>query len=556
MRKQGGNEMEIWIVWILFTLAWINPKIPLSAMSALLRGKKSAEDITKEIPAKEELINWLKSSLKGILAGAVISFIILYWIMPPTLPIVVIMFFFILVFLNDVLRGLADNDNWSAITAGISGTMVIIFFCIAMFAGPFYASDLYKIPQVTISSDNTTDKISVEHIRTVPKETAEWKADKKVGELGYKVETTEAHIQFRSGELVWLVPLEYGGLWKAYKYSNEGTEGYIRVSAEKPYQEAERITGFQLKYLSSAVFGEYLRRHIYFAYPNYYQKESVFQLDDKGNPIWVTMLTRPTIGYTGEKPVGVLITNAQTGDINFYELQNVPPYIQRIMDESLTETYLSWWGAYIYGWWNSEFSQKDVKRPTGGVEAYIPRTSRGTGEIKIDEGDPDVYLIYGNDKKLYWFTSITTAGKDLSMLGYTLTDIRTGKIIFYKTEGYFNDIGAAKNVQQHAEVSKVMGFRVSQPIMYMLEGQETWIIPVLASTNEIREFGIVHAKTGATFVKEKLEDALVEYKQWLTGKSTRPSEDIIATIIIQKDEKGGLRQEIPIYKNSTITIST
>ncbi len=376
--------------------------------------------------------------------------------------------------------------------------------------------------------------------------------------MGYKVETTEAHIQFRNEELVWLVPLEYGSLWKAYKY--EETEGYIKVSAKKPNQEAERITGFQMKYLPSAVFGEYLQRHIYFSYPDYYQKESVFQLDDKGKPIWVTMLTKPTIGYTGSKPAGIVVTDAQTGEMNFYDMQSIPASIQRVMDESLTETYLFWWGAYIGGWWNSWLSQQDVKRPTGGLETYTPR--EGTGEVKIDEGDPDVYLVYGNDGKLYWFTSITTAGKDLSMLGYALTDIRTGEITFYKTEGYFNDIGAAKNVQQHADVSKVMGFRVSQPIMYIIEGQETWIIPVLASTNEIREFGIVHAKTGTTFVKEKLEHALTEYKQWLTGKTTKPedirkiSEDIIATIIIQKNEKGGSREEIPIYRNSTITIST
>ncbi len=530
--------MSILVAWLLLTLAWLNPTLP---------GKE------------EKIGRWALSQAGTLFTGALISTVIIYFFMPPTMWIVIVFLFLFMLLVSNVLRVWLETE-YSGVIIRFSGVGVLICSLALMLGGAFYAEDLHKIPEITEApSGSIPNMISTEHIRTVPKETAEWKADKKIGDYGYKFEIQEAHIQFKDGGLKWLVPFEYGGLWKAYKYGDEGTNGYVKVSAEKPNVEAERILGFTMKYIPSGVFGYSLQRHIYFSYPEFYQKECVFQLDHDEKPIYVTMLTRPTIAYTGEVPVGIVITDPQTGDMNFYDMNNIPSYIERVMDESLTEKYLSWWGAYVHGFWNAQFSQKDVKKPTGSLDIY---SAEGTGEKTVDEGsEPDVYLIYGNNDKLYWFTSITTSGKDLSMVGYTLTDVITGQTVFYRTEGYFNDIGAAKNVQQHAEVSKVMGFRVSQPIMYIIDGNETWIIPVLASTNEIRAFGVVHGKTGTTFVKEKLDDVLAEYRTWLAGSTVKPqevsnsnlTEDIIATIIIQRGQE---KQDIPVYRNTTIVIKT
>lgn len=528
--------MDIFGAWVLLAIAWLKPTLP---------------------KMKEDVRDWVASQVVSLIIGVLVSSFMIYFIMPPAMWRIIIPLAFLMVLISNGLRAFWDLE-FSGYAIGASLIVVVFAIIAALFGGAFFAEDLNKIPKVANApAGYTPDFISIEHIRTVPKETAEWKADKKVGEYGYKFETQQAHIQFRDGELKWLVPFEYGSLWKAYKYGDEGTNAYIKVSAEKPHAEVERVVGFSMRYIPSGVFGYDLERHIYFSYPEYYQRESVFQLDDWGNPVYVTMLTLPTIAYTGEVPAGIVVTDTQTGDMNFYDMNSIPAYIQRVMDESLTENYLSWWGEYVHGFWNSWFSQKDVKKPTGGLDIS---SREGSGEIRVDESsEPDVFLIYGSNDRLYWFTSITTSGKDLSMVGYTLTDVLTGKTTFYKTEGYFNDIGAAKNVQQHAEVSKVMGFRVSQPIMYIIDGNETWIIPVLASTNEIRAFGVVHGKTGTTFVKENLDDVLAEYKSWLTGSKVKPqdvsklAEDIIATIVIQRGQD---KQEIPLYRNSTIVIKS
>ena len=96
------------------------------------------------------------------------------------------------------------------------------------------------------------------------------------------------------------------------------------------------------------------------------------------------------------------------------------------------------------------------------------------------------------------------------MVGYMLTDLRTGNFNFYPTPSIYNDIGAAKNVQQNPEVAKVMGATVAQPIMYMISGEEVWIMPVITQSGENIMMGVVRARTGETFVSLDLKTALAE----------------------------------------------
>jgi hypothetical protein len=50
-------------------------------------------------------------------------------------------------------------------------------------------------------------------------------------------------------------------------------------------------------------------------------------------------------------------------------------------------------------------------------------------KLQITEG---LTLVYGNDNKSYWYTGLTSVGKDESAVGFVLVDTRT---IFYKQGG-------------------------------------------------------------------------------------------------------------------------
>lgn len=460
---------------------------------------------------------WLASSVTGLFLGGLTSGFILYFLMPPLIFIWIIGLFFSMMFFGCLIRTISmriDDMSLPSTLAIIASAIIVLLILMGgLFTPMIYAKELHRIPNI-VEAEEEAAIISIEHIRTVPYETAIWKADKAVGRLGYKAGIDEAHIQFRDNELKWLCPLDYNGLWRSFRYREEGLEGYVKVSAEKYREEPEKVFDLHLHYIPSAVLSYRLERHIYFSYPNYLRKESVFQLGEHGQPIYVTMLTKPTIlGITGEKPVKVIETDPQSGEIKSYNMDQVPDYIQRVMDEELAEKYLEWWGKFIHGYFNAIRWAKrtDMKVPTGGISYY----HSDTGQTTIAQSsEADVYLTYAEDGRLYWFSSITTPGEDTSMVSYVMYDVKSWPLSGkeHKAEGFFNDIGAAKNIQQDPDVSKVSGFKVAQPIKYQIEGYDVWIAPVLSSQNEVKEFGVTQARGGATFVAEELDPAINEWK--------------------------------------------
>lgn len=449
------------------------------------------------------------------LLGLFINGFVLYFLLPALTLSGSISMLAISVIFGGLAGSVSAPIHGSTRTVGVFLTVISLTILIAMavvaIVSPFlFAGEFYALPHVKQSpQDANSSLVSAEHIREVSEETAKWRAEKAVGNIGYKSKVSKLNIQSEGGKLVWLAPLDYTGDWKAWSYGAEGTGGYIRVSAENS-KDPVKFVESPLRYSDNALFGYDLSRDIYFDYPQYLPGESVFQLDGQGKPVWVTMMSnRAIIGILGHEPVGIVITQPDTGYNTFYYMEDIPPWVDRVMDESVTEEYLTYWGKYRYGFINTILDQKDYWKPTGGLTLLVD----SGGSVEVSQGEePDVYLVQGTDGKLYWFGSYTTVGKDSSMVGYTLTDLKTGKIVFYPTPSIYNDIGAAKNVQQHPEVAKVMGARVTQPIMYNIDGQEVWIMPVITPAGENILMGAVVAKSGETFVSSTLRGTLLQLK--------------------------------------------
>lgn len=485
----------------------------------------------------------------GFAFGLLINGIILYLIMP-SLTIVTGLFLLALEAAAGGVLGILATDSGFGFSPAFrhhqtsrfgpalflfAGIAVLALIIVAAILAPLLcASQFYALPQVSTGVSTNNSLVSSDHIREVSEETARWRADKAVGNIGYKVGVGQMNIQSKDGQLVWLAPLDYTGTWKAWSYGQEGTGGYVVVSAEDAKDQVKLIET-TIRHTPNGLFGYNLERTIYFDYPTYLKGETTFQLDEKGEPVWVTMLSNPAVlGMYGHIPVGIVVTDPSNGQNTFYYMNDVPTWVERVMDEEVNEEYLTYWGKYKYGFWNTVFDQKDYLRPTGGLEV----TDEG-GNVQVGQDDtPDVYLVKGTDGKLYWFGSFTTIGKDTSMVGYTLTDLRTGKIVFYPTPSVYNDIGAAKNVQQHPEVAKVMGARVTQPIMYLVDGQEVWIMPVITPSGENVMVGAVISQTGETFVSPTLDGTLRQLRgQNIPATNpTAPGTSKLSTLVAELEE--------------------
>ena len=428
-------------------------------------------------------------------AAAAGSFVLLYLSELPFTGFNMLLWFSINAAIALGLNSAVTNNTRGGFVSGVIISLVILFWIGGITVlSALTATQLAAAPDVTVAK-GPSDIINSSHIRLVSIETARWRSDKVIGSLGYKSEITDPDIQTLNGTLVWITALDYSGFFiKAWSYADEGTGGYVIVNAEDPKAEAQMVPVGRMTYTRFALFGNEVNRRVWEQYPEYLQMETTFQLDDRMQPKYVIQLAEPMFyGCIGERPVGVATIDAVTGSVDFYRLGEQPAWIQRVWSEITTEDWIGWWGRYQLGWWNSILEQRDVKVLSG-----------------IDE--PDVFLVNGNDGNLYWFGTLANPGTDTSMVGYMLTDVRTGRFTFHETPGYYNDIGAAQNVHQHPEVAKAPELQVVQPIMYVIDGQEIWIIPVITPSGEQTLVGLVEARSGTTFIGQDLQDVLGQWR--------------------------------------------
>ena len=288
-----------------------------------------------------------------------------------------------------------------------------------------------------------------------------------------------------------------------------------------------------MKYMEQAYFQSNLYRHVYQQFPFYRLEEFTFEIDEEGNPWWSVGAVVPTVWASGEKVVGVIMVNPETGEMQFFT--EPPAWVDRVIPEKVAEDYNTWFGAYKHGFWNSIFTQRDMHLPT---EKY---------------GEVDVFAVRSGDD-LVWFTGHTSPSvDDLTLVGYSMINTRTGEFVYYSNvSGYYSEEAALSNA--NSKVSNFPDYWGTQPVFYNLFGELSWVIPILSGNNELQRIAIVHAKTGNVVLGETLDDALKEYKQWLRNSGGAVIEIEDDSLIFFEGTVSRITQNYLILEEDTIYI--
>lgn len=351
-------------------------------------------------------------------------------------------------------------------------------------------------------------------------------ADKKLGQitaLGSQVEIGDVTLQQIAGKLYYVAPLEHSGFWK-WLDNKGGTPGYVKVSATNPddIQLVTELNGkpLKLKYLDSAFFGENIKRYAYFNAMTKGLTDFSFELDDEGNPYWAITMYENTIGFSGSKVTGIMLVNAQTGKIETYNTENAPRWVDRIQPVNFVVKNLDNWGKLIHGIFN--YSNED--------------------EIITTEG---VKIIY-NDNKCYYYTGVSSVGKDESLVGFTLTDTRTGETTLYKTSGATETAGmksAEGKVQQY-------GYSATFPMLVNIQGEPTYFTTLKDKKGLIKMYAMVNVKNyNIVGIGENLQSTLNNYIENLAANNTSLSSTQKEEVLEGTIERIGLviKQGTSIY---------
>jgi hypothetical protein len=120
------------------------------------------------------------------------------------------------------------------------------------------------------------------------------------------------------------------------------------------------------------------------------------------------------------------------------------------------------WGEYVHGYWN--FSNQD--------------------KLQITEG---LTLVYGKDNKSYWYTGLTSVGKEESAVGFVLVDTRTKETTFYK-QGGATEFAAQSSAQGKVQEK---GYKASLPIPYNINNIPTYVMTLKDDGGLVKMFAMV-----------------------------------------------------------------
>ena len=281
-------------------------------------------------------------------------------------------------------------------------------------------------------------------------------------------------IQKMNGEYVYVAPVEFSGFFKWF--NGDVTPGYFVMSATNASDNPKFVKS-EMKYVPSAYLNKDLTRYIRLQHPKLiFYGEPQLEVDDEGKPFYVQSYGKFISARNGFDVAGIILVDPATGGTTKYTLDEVPAFIDGAVAPEAVSLQNSYFGNYVHGYWNSLFGKKDVKIPT-------------------DEGtEANVSPIFAEDGEMYYFTDFTSPKEGVnSMLGYALTNARTGQATYYKGNGedsYMDSKGVQELIEKEFIEKQWEG---SMPIIYNFYGEVSWLAAVLDSNGFLQNYFIVSA---------------------------------------------------------------
>lgn len=365
------------------------------------------------------------------------------------------------------------NASFDKINKYILGVAVI--FIAYVFIGQLISSPIFHASryQEQLNVDKNADfykdneKVNYQFIPVVDKDSAQRLGDRKMGEIvdyvsQFEVDDEYGQINFNDKPFR-VTTISYSDLIKWFTNHGEGLPAYIRVDMVTQESEVVRLEE-GMKYSHSDLFFRNINRHIRLHYPTMMFEEPSFEIDDDGKPYWIAPVYNYKIGLFGGKDItGAIMVNAIDGSSQYYDIKDVPTWVDRVYPSDLLLSQLENWGKYTNGYFNTIFSQKGVLKPTDGYN-YIAL-------------DDDVYL----------YTGLTSVSSDASNVGFALINMRTKESKYYAISGAeeFSAMSSAEGKVQNLK------YTATFPILINAGGQPTYFMSLKDGAGLVKQYAFV-----------------------------------------------------------------
>lgn len=411
----------------------------------------------------------------------------------------------------------------------IAPVLVLLALPIGALSGAeiFHSGSYAKIIQVeqVESGDAIISEKDAASIALMDSTSARQLGDREIGAIENfsAFNVSPEYIQLNINEdAVKVSPLEYVGFFKWMNNKDGGVTGYVSVSPTTMTADyIELDEGMQ--YVPSAYFGKDLYRHLHYQFPTKIIGNLHFEVDEEGNPYYVSSVYTTTIGlFGGEKVIGAIVTDPVSGESEYYDLADVPQWVDYVVPGDLICELYNVAYKNINGFWNgTSFGANTGCMQTTTIDTAYSEDEEDEG---IDAGTDFGYI--AKDGDIYIYTGVTSMAADSSNLGFIMVNERTGE---YK---YFAVSSANEQSAMNAAEGEVQqyGYQASFPSLINVDNSLAYIGVLKDQSGLVKMYYMVNVEDyGKVVVAESREECVNKYAKKLglspDGDINKPDED-------------------------------
>lgn len=402
-----------------------------------------------------------------------------------------------------------------AVSAVAIALLVVVPAVLGFLSQPLFRAKAYSalIPVTDASFADTVKEITYDKVPVVDREAAAIIGARQMGSVQEVVSQFEINDNYTQINIrnvpVRVSPLAYSDIIKYIINAKNGIPYYVKV--DMATQEADLIKlANPLKYSKSDYLMRDIYRHIRFKYPTKLFGETNFEVDDEGRGFYITSVLTRRIGFFGGTDVkGAIVTDGNTGESTYYEVSDVPAWVDRVYPSDLIIQQLDYRGSYMDGFFNSIIGQKNVTQTTVGYN-YVPLND-------------DIYL----------FTGVTSIRSDSSNLGFYFVNLRTKEAKFFSVPSA-DEVSAMNSATGQIQEKN---YTPTFPVLLNIKNRPTYLIGLKDASGLAKMFALVDAENyQQVIVGDTVQEIIREYNL-RTDTSGQPGADAKEkTILIEAIE--------------------
>lgn len=348
--------------------------------------------------------------------------------------------------------------------------LVVVYGVGMLLSSPILRASAYRelLDVQTGDFANDIHEVDYSQIPILDKDSAARLAEREMGSMVDMVSQYEVSPYFNQinyqGKPVRVTPLQYGDLIKWFTNRGTGIPAYIKIDMTTQdvdlikLEEGIKISPFEH-------FGRNLHRYIRFRYPTAMIHSYNFEISEDGVPYWICSVEDKTIGLFGGTDIkGAIIVNAATGEHTYYDVADVPTWVDKVYDSALLVEQYDYYGTLINGFINSVFGQRGCLMSTEGYN-YIAL-------------DDDVWV----------YTGVTSIGGDESNVGFVLMNSRTKETKYYQISGAkeISAMSSAEGQVQH------LNYVATFPILLNIADEPTYFLSLKDNAGLVKKYAMVN----------------------------------------------------------------